>query len=231
MKITRYLRALFSGGLKGHFGQYAEDTLLRKFFPSNTSSGVFLDIGAYHPFKHSNSAFFWLRGWKCVNVDANPVSIKLFNRYRPTDSNIWAAMVTQEELKKGLEKIDFFIPRGRSGKIDVSGTGSVEPVEETDKKDLIRISVPTKSINQIVSDCGLTEIDILSIDAEGSDEKLIKDLDFSRNTPRMIVIEDFSDSFEKLLSSGITVFLADKGYKLVGRAGWSSIFSYKGQSY
>ena len=63
--------ALFSGGIKGHFGQGAEDVLVRKLFPRTKKDGVYLDIGAYHPFKHSNTAWFWMKGWRGYNIDAN----------------------------------------------------------------------------------------------------------------------------------------------------------------
>jgi len=231
MKIKNLLTAIFSGGFKGHFGQYAEDVIVRKYFPHNTKTGRYLDVGAYHPFRHSNTAFFWLKGWTGVNVDANPKTISLLNKYRKGDQNIWAAVITDKEISQGCKSVDLILPKSSSGDIEISGIGTVDASQVQDNNQVLKISVPAKSINQILIENNLKELDLLSIDIEGYDEIVIRDFDFGYCVPKMIVIEDFSDSFEALLKSGITTFLAEKEYKLIGRAGWSSVFSFRGQSY
>jgi FkbM family methyltransferase len=231
MKLSRIITAAFSGGLKGHFGQYAEDVIVRKLFPHNTTLGRYLDVGAYHPFKHSNTAFFWLRGWTGVNVDANPRTIELFRKYRGGDTNIWAALVPEGQIAAGLKSVELLLPRTSSGKVEISGIGTVDIQQATNKEELKKISVPAKSINEIVKTCGLQELDLLSIDIEGYDEIVLKDFDFSYCAPKVIVVEDFSESFERLITSGITTFLIEKDYKLIGRAGWSSVFSYRGKTF
>jgi len=48
MKPYYFLKAVFAGNAKGHFGQPAEDALVRKLFPKRMS-GTYLDLGAFHP--------------------------------------------------------------------------------------------------------------------------------------------------------------------------------------
>ncbi len=53
--------ALLSGGIKGNFGQWAEDVKVRKLFPKIKKDGVFVDLGAYPPFFHSNTVYLWIK--------------------------------------------------------------------------------------------------------------------------------------------------------------------------
>lgn len=91
--LIKLTKTILSGSIKGHFGQWGEDILVRKLFPRKKSTGVYLDLGAYHPFKHSNTAFFWLKGWHGFNIDANPETIKIFKKTRPKDINIHSAAI------------------------------------------------------------------------------------------------------------------------------------------
>ena len=77
MKFSRALK-LFTrhGSLRVRFSQYGEDTIIRKHF--NKSEGFYIDVGAHHPFRQSNTASLWLHGWQGVNVDANSESVEVF---------------------------------------------------------------------------------------------------------------------------------------------------------
>lgn len=42
---------------------------------NDSSSGIYVDIGAHHPFRFSNTYVFYKRGWRGINVDAMPGSM------------------------------------------------------------------------------------------------------------------------------------------------------------
>ena len=46
----------------------------------NNQNGFYVDIGAFHPYRFSNTFYFYLRGWKGINVDATPNSMLLFEK-------------------------------------------------------------------------------------------------------------------------------------------------------
>jgi hypothetical protein len=228
----RLLSTLVSGKFKGHFGQYAEDVLVRKYFPSDFSGGKYLDVGAYHPFRHSNTAFFWLKGWSGVNVDANPATIELFRKVRIGDRNICAAIVPAEFLSDGSAEVELDIPFGASERAGISAIGRIRSKMQEPKNIPSKlINVPAKTVNQLLYENQLKELDFFSLDIEGFDSAIIKDFDFSYCTPKMICVEDFSRSFEELTESTLTRLLVSRDYKLVGRAGFSSIFSLRGESF
>ena len=79
-KISRILKLLFSGSLHLHSSQYGEDVYLHKKFRRYSGNGFYIDIGAHHPFKISNTSYLWALGWNGVNVDAGSVTINFFKQ-------------------------------------------------------------------------------------------------------------------------------------------------------
>src|SRR5580658_8816405 len=76
------------------FSQEGEDMILASFFEGK-KNGFYVDVGAHHPKRFSNTHHFYIRGWRGINVDATPGSMKLFRRTRPDDINIEAAVSDQ----------------------------------------------------------------------------------------------------------------------------------------
>ena len=60
--------------------------LIRIF--SNKSHGFFIDVGAHHPKRLSNTYYFYKRGWRGVNIDAMPGSMREFSKFRKRDINL-----------------------------------------------------------------------------------------------------------------------------------------------
>src|SRR5437879_2682243 len=69
------------------FGQEGEDLILDRLMGGRTK-GFYVDIGAHHPIRFSNTYLFSKRGWHGINVDAEPGSMALFRKMRPRDINI-----------------------------------------------------------------------------------------------------------------------------------------------
>jgi Methyltransferase FkbM domain len=224
MDISKIVKAVFSGNAKGHFGQWAEDVLVRKLFDRKKKTGTYLDLGAFHPFQHSNTAFFWLKGWHGYNVDANPATIKLYEKTRPGDVNIWAAIIPEVDYQSGTRTIDLLLPSREHLPNGVSTTGTVNPHVGSDRNFKDKLPVPAKSIMSILSENGIKTVDYMNIDIEGYDEAIIKDIDFSTFRPTVISVEDYSDDLALIMESAISKTLFANGYKLVGRAGLTSIF-------
>jgi hypothetical protein len=65
------------------FSQFGQDAyLLRNHFP-NTYGGFYIELGAYHPFKYSNTAYLDIcRGWRGLCIDMNPYHKAEFEKDR-----------------------------------------------------------------------------------------------------------------------------------------------------
>ncbi len=78
---------IFNGHSINSYSQEGEDMVLRRLFEQKTV-GYYVDVGAHHPKRFSNTYYFYKRGWRGINIDAMPGSMKLFNKMRPRDINV-----------------------------------------------------------------------------------------------------------------------------------------------
>jgi len=224
INLSRLSRAFFSGGIKGHFGQWAEDVLVRKLFPKNKTNGTYLDLGSYHPFTHSNTAYFWMKGWTGFNVDANPNTIKLFNKARPNDCNIWSAIVPKVDYDSGVHEISLLLPNDADYSNGVAAAGTVSNEVGIQRGFNNSQIVPAKSIAQIITEYKIGMVDYVNLDIEGFDEVILNEIDFATLKPSVVTVEDYSNSLSELSSSVITKLMGLNNYELVARAGPTSIF-------
>lgn len=230
--MLRWLKTLVwgVGKVKYHFSQYSEDALIRKLFPRKKLSGTYLDLGAYHPFKFSNTAFFWLKGWRGINVDANAKTIALFNKVRSHDKNIHTAMISQAKYLAGARDIAYMSPKDKShdGGLANMGTCDTELAGERDYSRATR--VPAISVVQLLKDLDLKELDYLNVDIEGFDETIISDFDFSVLKPIVISIENYATDVKQVLESAISETLFNQGYQLKYIVGVTSIYQLSAES-
>lgn len=77
-----------------YYSQGGEDAIISKTFlyVLPVQKGFYLDIGAYHPFKHSNTYLLYKAGWRGMNIDPRPGAKKIFDKHRKGDLNIEAGI-------------------------------------------------------------------------------------------------------------------------------------------
>ena len=76
-------------------------------------------------------------------------------------------------------------------------------------------------MNQILQNCKYRdrEIDLLDVDVEGADYKVLLGLNFERYKPKLICVEIHNQNIN---NDNVFKFLDSKGYKLI----WSNLFSH-----
>jgi len=220
MKLSRILK-IFSrhGSLRGHFSQYGEDVILHKLFGNKFSDGFYIDVGAHHPFRQSNTAYLWLMGWHGVNVDASKKSIALFNSVRTDDVNLWAAVVDDETGAKQSE-----ITLYSNTDIDLCAT--CNPDLARDRQTTRTEVVPCLSLTEIIKRHAPKDkpIDFLNIDIEGFDQAVIAGIGNWVSKPRVICMEIYADSMRAAVDSEASMLLDKNGYDMITRIGHSAIF-------
>jgi FkbM family methyltransferase len=216
--------ALLRGQIKAHTGQYGEDVIIKKLFESKKKDGFYVDLGANHPFEHSNTAWFWLNGWSGINVDANQKSIAIFNEIRRNDVNLNFAIIPSEKYKRGVRKIDFYFPDLVR---EVKGNAKTATVHKktADKRGFKKKqNVDAIDINTLFNIHKITEIDFLNIDIEGLDEEVLLDLDFNKVKINVIAVEDYLFDLSPHNQSKITTFMVENNFIFKARVGPTSIF-------
>ncbi len=89
MKLVKNFLKKFGGPIlwgRKSYSQEGEDLIVERMVSKR--SGFYVDVGCHHPFRFSNTYLFYKKGWSGINIDANPKSMKLFNRRRSRDINL-----------------------------------------------------------------------------------------------------------------------------------------------
>ena len=79
--------------------QFGEDKFLLNLFDKDYV-GKYLDLGCFHPTRHSNTNLLYKNKWSGINIDLNPLSIELFNYMRPNDINLNIGISSKEDEKE-----------------------------------------------------------------------------------------------------------------------------------
>jgi len=227
MIIINIIMAFFKGQIKTHTGQYGEDIVIKKLFDRKKSDGFYVDLGANHPFLHSNTAFFWLKGWNGINVDANKDSISLFNNIRKKDINLNYALISTEDYTKDIKTIELYLPIEATGPGGVTATASVNKIIAKERNFIKKQLVDTIDINTLFNNHNVTVIDYLNIDLEGMDEAVLFDIDFIKFKIHLIAIEDYTTNINPSNHSKIATYMIKNNYDFISRVGPTSIFVRK----
>lgn len=228
MRINRILILITNFFGRLHFSQHGEDVVIHKLFDKKLNNGFYIDIGAHHPFRQSNTAYLWLKGWNGINVDASQVSIEKFNKIRKKDTNLWAAIVDTETAKSQKTIALNFNP---NVKFDLGATCDPETVSERRNVVTKSIDVPCDSLENILNKYApknTKEFHLLNIDIEGFDEKAISGIASWKSKPQVICIEiTKAHTAREILASQTNTILENNGYDLVGKTGISSIYQLR----
>lgn len=193
------------------YSQEGEDIILLRLFEEQ-SCGFYVDVGAHHPQRFSNTFLLYKRGWRGINIDPNVDAIAEFRRSRPRDVN----------LVLGISNEVGELPYHRFNEpaLNTFDEVLVHEREKFPKYHLLStIVVPVKRLDDVLQEhvfCG-QRIDFLSVDTEGYDLKVLRSNDWSRFHPRCVLVEALGSSLETLSSNPVHAHLASVGYDLFAK--------------
>lgn len=199
------------------YAQHGEEFLLwqRCAFKAN---GVFIEIGAYDGVSLSNSLFFEQIGWSGLLVEAHPGLAAKCRSARPAAAVVHAALgatdggsVTFSMVKgeQGLDTLSFVSTTDRQLRRIESRHGSIE-----------RVDVPARTLQSVVREVNLVEVDWMSIDVEGAELDVLKGANLDEFRPRLILVEDNSGGADDTVSR----YLATQGYRWDARVGCNDLY-------
>ncbi len=199
------------------YSQYGEDVILRNIF-SKKQRGFFVDVGAHHPTRFSNTYYLYRKGWSGINIDAMPGSMELFNKERPRDINIEFAI---SNFPAVLPFHVFDEPALNTFSPELAH----EHVSGGEKQKEIK-SIQTHTLGEILKThvpIGQT-IDLITVDTESLDLEVLKSNDWNNYAPTVIVIEDREHPSPR---SAIMLFLVEKQYDVIATLEKTLIFTKK----
>lgn len=201
------------------FSQNGEDVMLSNMF-SRSRKGFFIDVGAHHPFRFSNTYLLYRQGWSGINIDALPGTKKLFEQYRPRDITIEMGV---SDVPGSLTYWSFEEPAYNTFEKDLAEERSTTGVSRLIKKTLIQ-ALP---LRDILSDYihGSQPIDFLTVDVEGFDLKVLRSNDWNRYRPRIILCELLGVQLDEITLDEVYVFMQSVGYSLQSKLNMTAVFA------
>lgn len=208
----------FDGYALKSYSQEGEDMILRRLFEGQ-KTGFYVDVGAHHPKRFSNTFFFYKKGWSGINIDAMPNCMKLFDKIRPRDINL---EVPISDKKQKLKYYMFNEPALNGFLKDLT--------EKRDGKDNYKIisekDMETSTLEKILEKYlpSGQEIDFMSIDVEGLDLQVLKSNNWKQFRPKFVLVEVLGCSISEIANSKEYKYLAGFGYEIFAKTVNTVIF-------
>lgn len=206
--------------LRQAYSQEGEDLILQRYF-EHKKVGFYIEIGAHHPFRFSNTHSFYQKGWSGINIDAAPRSMEKFNKYRERDINLEVGLGIEEKVE------DFYIFNEPA-----LNTFDKEKLNEIIKENnyyLIKSEkVIIRKMSTILDELNINcDIDFMSIDAEGYDLMVLRGNDWNKYIPKIILVESYAFDIECASKNEIYAFLKSKNYVLLAKTINTLFFEYQ----
>ena len=203
------------------FSQLGEDIIVGHIFSyyiTKRDPGFYIDVGAHHPARLSNSALLYARGWHGINIDADPNAVAAFQAERSRDININAGVGHSTEI------LPFYCFEG----------GALNTFDESAKQSLLASGntlaetrmTPVAPLRDLVAQhlAPNRNVDYLNIDIEGRDMAALETYDFAGFPPALITVEDQNLNLHDVQQSSVFRFLSSRGYSLISHLLITSVY-------
>jgi FkbM family methyltransferase len=193
------------------YSQEGEDLILARML-GQRKEGFYIDVGAHHPKRFSNTFLFYKIGWQGINIEARPGSKKLFDKFRPRDINVEVPISSEDKILKYY----MFNEPALNG-FSEEKTKNINGLR--DYKVIKEIDLRTKTLKEVL-DSYLIEnqyIDFMTIDVEGFDYDVLLSNDWNKYKPSYIIIEDVEFDLHSMGKSKVYNYLIGKGYTLIAK--------------
>lgn len=195
--VWRVRQRLFPGS--AYYASGAEDAFMVAWFRAlqcDPASIRYIDIGANHPIRLSNTYAFYRLGARGVLVEPDPDLAAELRRSRTGDTVISAGVAFDERSSATLFRLtarvyNTFIREEAERIVEASKAWP----EEQRQSIVDAVTVPLISLNEIISEHLGNRPHLISIDTEGADLPILRSLDLSLlSNPCFICIENGTDA-------------------------------------
>ena len=209
MKIlSRFVKSNTKNEFKS-YSQCGEDRIIKHiFYALNIEKPSYLDIGAYHPFFLSNTYLFYQGGGRGVLIEPDPTLYRKIIKKRKKDVCLNIGIGDGSR-----DKAEFFIMSVKT--LNTFDQAEAKRIQnETKVKIEKSVTLSIKGINAILKKYFSAGLDLLSIDVEGLDLKILRTINFSIVRPTVVCVETitYSENRKGKKLSEVSAYMTKNGY-------------------
>ena len=154
----------------------------------------------------SVTKYFYLAGWRGINIEPIPELVEKLNKSRPEDTNKGVAISDRPG------ELPFY--KG----VKASGLSTLSPKIAASHRakgfEFTKIMIPVTTLNAVLDEHAKdkSEITFLNVDVEGFEKQVLSSIDFKRYHPRVIMAESTAPLTEVATHQKWESILIDNGY-------------------
>jgi FkbM family methyltransferase len=193
------------------YAQEGEDLVLARLLEGRTQ-GFYVDVGAHHPTRFSNTCYFYHQGWRGVNVEPAPDALAAFRRERPRDINLQCGVAE----RPGTLTYYIFDDQALN---TFNEALKLDRETNTSYRVVSTIPVPVERLDVVLSQnlpAGQA-IDFMSIDVEGLDLQVLRSNNWQAFRPRFVLVEALDFRLERAAGHPVHAYMGSVGYELVAK--------------
>jgi FkbM family methyltransferase len=194
------------------YSQEGEDLVAARIL-GDITDGFYVDVGAHHPIRHSNTYLFYRRGWRGINIDATPDSMAEFQRLRPRDINLERLVALDPSPRQ------FYVFNEAELNTASSDLARQRPMENSEYRVAKELHLTPCTLASLL-DQFLPKgkiIDLMSVDVEGLDLEVLRSNDWDRYRPTLLLVELLGTALADIESHEIARFLSERHYHPIAK--------------
>ena len=166
------------------YAQSGEDVIIRRILRRlGLAVPLYLDIGANHPIKLSNSYLLYHEGGRGVLVEPDESLCKVLRQIRPRDTVLNVGIGLENEVAGDLYVFD-------NRALSTFSAEKAREIENQGKNRILDVvPVPMLNINAVIRKQFDAGPHFINIDVEGMDLEILKEIDFNMLRPEVICLE------------------------------------------
>lgn len=174
---------------------YALNDLDRRLEPfMSRAAGLIVEAGANNGIRQSNSLYFERHlGWKCLLIEAIPELAEQCRKNRPKSLVENCALVASDypddEVVMHYCNLMSIVRGGMNDSIREESHLKLGRAFLNDTETEYVVSVPAHTLSDVLDRYDVRSVDLLSLDVEGYEAKVLNGIDFARHRPRLMLIE------------------------------------------
>lgn len=162
----------------------------------NYNNGFYIEAGAADGVNQSNTLFLEkLKDWTGILVEPNPEAFAVCCSTRPSSKVYNCALVSYDYKDSEIEMYFRKWYNGDPGLVTSTFDSPINKVEGWEGYNY-SYNVPARTLDSILEECQVSEIDYLSLDVEGYELNVLRGFSFKQYKPKIILLESHDKTNE-----------------------------------